>query len=150
MSETFYRTRNNQCLLLLKSIYYVMSILLDKFRMVCGQYWPSISKVLSNSSALLFIYLFIYLFFARYHHTITLDSYYSFHHTIHLSYRRGFLFPLDYSLFSMTAVSNSSWDASLLKELHTVPLRSRIRWLCMILKIMLFSQYLRLHMTTIC
>ena len=105
--------------------------------------------MLSNSSALLFIYLFIYLF-ARYHDTITLDSYYSFHHTIHLSYRSGFLFPLDYSLFSMTAVSNSSWNASLLKELHTVPLPSRIRWFCMILKIMLFSQYLRLHMTIIC
>ena len=83
MSETFYRTRNNQCLLLLKSIYYVMSILLDKFRMVCGQYWPSISKVLSNSSALLFIYLFIYLFIfceiPSYHYTgqlLQLPSYY--------------------------------------------------------------------------
>ena len=41
--------------------------------------------------------------------------------TFQLSYEIGLLFPLEYSLFSMIIVSDSSWNAPLLKVIRTVP-----------------------------
>ena len=38
-----------------------------------------------------------------------------------LSYRIGFLFPLDHSLFSMVTLLDSSWNAPYLKVIHRVP-----------------------------